>query len=143
MQIFSPQVQLFHELDAEGNDEYQMHIVTFADFTNFKESGYQLVSTTPDENNTVKVELFIQEDPDRPRFYCLNPIVHTIDLGPIDFDGDGFIETEIVLQAEVASRTTETNTAKTSKGTTTTSTTSSKKEPRPGKDELQAPTLFD
>lgn len=138
MQLFTPQVQLFSELTAEGPEDYILHAVTFCDCTNFRADGHQIVNIEPDEHNKVTIHLFIREEEDLPKEYSLNPVVHTIKLGPIDFQGDGFIESHVFLQKAVISRTEGTSPPS---GSTTSSTTSSKKKGRPI-GEVEVPELF-
>lgn len=139
MKLFDPQVQLFHSLTATGPRIYYLHAVTFTDQTNFQPTGFLVRSTEPDADNTVTVELFVERSDEIPDIHSLNPIVHTLEIGSIPFNGEGFFSILVIDRSPSGSRSMEEGETK---GDAKVSNTSSKGKDRPTKDELVVPHLF-
>lgn len=90
MKLFKPQVQLFKTITLDGPDHFYLHVVTNTDVTNYREDGFE-VGTIVDN----KLVVVVRAIPDQsiPDLFAETPVVHTIDLGVLDFPaGEGDIE---------------------------------------------------
>ncbi len=140
MQLFTPQVALFHELVYGAANEYFLHAVTFCDMVQWKAAGHFIHPIDLSNINTVKIDLFVEQDITIREIQSLTPVVHTIELGPIDHQGEIIFETSVIQRRAVQSRNGDDDGGSTS-GTTTSSSTSSKQVGRPI-EEWEIPVLF-
>lgn len=132
MEFLTPQVQLFHYIGMDAPNEYLVHAITIAQQTNLRANGHFVHSTQPDADNTVHIDLFVQELPGLPLLAAETPLVHTINVGPVAFNnGQGFFHTRIILQPPLEFPGGGRSLDEGEQGSSTTSTTSSKKVDRP------------
>lgn len=77
-------------VDTNLPDEFHIHVVTWADKTDYVADGHTIGGLSGD---TFSVTIKAKKDSNIRSFDYLTPIVHTINLGEISFpNGDGFIE---------------------------------------------------
>lgn len=87
MKLFRPQIQLAKLTDVAGPDIYYLHVITLTDFTNYVPSGH--VVGTMDLDGTLPITVSAVIDESVPALRYITPIVHTIELGPLEFPLEG------------------------------------------------------
>jgi hypothetical protein len=93
MKIAKPQVHLRFDNNTE---KYNLHVVTWMDFTKFKEDGHEPISTSA-VDGVFTVNLKIKEESSRPNMQLLTPIVHTLELNGIVFSSSApFLEVNVI-----------------------------------------------
>lgn len=89
MKLFKPQVQLTKITEASVPDDYYIHVVTFTDWTNYREDGYTIGEM--EEDGTLPVTVKAIQDENIIDLNYLTPVVHTIKLGAVEFPTGGGI----------------------------------------------------
>ncbi|WP_421796042.1 hypothetical protein [Haliscomenobacter sp.] len=141
MKFFHPVIQLGKE-SGELADNYFLHVVTFCPRSNFQADGFS-VNNEHVDNGLLKVTVKVKQAAAMPNYEFITPVVHSIDLGAINFPiVDSTIEVTVigdVLQEPTSNaRAADTPTTTKTGGTGTVSTGSATDRERPGDD----PTLF-
>lgn len=134
MKFFKPQVQLVREKSLDPPDAYSMHIVTFCDKTNYRADGYS-VDDSELSTGLYRVTVNLVQDSNLPEFNYITPVVHTMDLGFIDFpDEEGWFEVQVlgaVIEPSSANRADPPTTTTKTGGTGTVSTSDADDKSRP------------
>ena len=136
MKFYKPQVELAKIVDPNAPTEFVLHSVIFCRYTNYKANGYE-TDLTDLEDGVVAVTLKLDQDINLPEFEFITPVVHTINLGAINFpEGDGWIDIDVVgavIEEEGEGRGTDTVSKTTKPGSkTTVSTAHSTTKTKPG-----------
>lgn len=135
MKFFKPQIQLARERQLDAPSLYYVHVVTFCPRTSFRADGH----TIDDEDlhsGLYRVTVNLLEDTTLPDMEYITPVVHTIDLGEIEFpDGEGWIEVGVagvdVEEEERSARNNNPTTTTKTGGKGTVSTTEAEDKTRP------------
>ena len=141
MKFFHPVLQLGKE-SGELADKYFLHVVTFCPRSNFQADGFSINNANL-ASGLLKVTVKLKQVAAMPNYEFITPVVHSIDLGAINFPiVDSDIEVTVigdVLQEPTSNaRSTDAPTTTKTGGTGTVSTTKADDIIRPGDD----PTLF-
>lgn len=97
MKFYKPQVELIKIVDPTLPTEYVLHSVIFCRFTNFKANGYEIDLSDLQAESLVTVTLKLDQDENAPNLEYITPVVHTLNLGAINFpEGEGWIEIDVV-----------------------------------------------
>ena len=89
MKFFEPQVSLYvHTYIDGGEDQYFLHIATFTDNARLQANGATVDRSKLNTDNSIEVDLQINENVEVPFLQCVNPITHTIELGALEYNED-------------------------------------------------------
>lgn len=96
MKFFKPVVQLARERHLTGPDSFFLHVVTFCPRTVYRADGHSVSSANLSTEGLYEVTVNLQEDSTLSDMEYITPVVHTIDLGTIEFpDGEGWIQVTV------------------------------------------------
>jgi hypothetical protein len=96
MKFFDPQIQLTRWARAGQPDSYSIHVVTFCPKTTYAADGHTIDNSQLGQD-LFKLRVKLRTDNALPEMDYITPVVHTIDLGPIDFPNElgGWIQVEV------------------------------------------------
>lgn len=137
MKFFHPVIQLGKE-SGELADTYFLHVVTFCPRSNFQADSFSINDEHLAEGK-LNVTVKVKQAAKMPNYEFITPVVHSIDLGEINFPfEDSMVEVTVigdVLQEPTSNaRAADTPTTTKTGGTGTVSTGSATDRERPGDD---------
>lgn len=84
-----------------ASQNYYLQTITYFNRMGYVANGHKIINNVPDADNTIYVSISVKKLADFPAFEAATPVVHTIDLGIVDFgDREGYVEVELFVEKD-------------------------------------------
>lgn len=101
VKFYPPELNLFRQTKMDEPDEYFLQVVTTCSQSNMRAAGHAPFPSSPDGDGVFRLTIYIKEDESLPGYEYPTPVVHSLELGSVEFeDGEGLFEVAVAMKSD-------------------------------------------